>query len=702
MAAGGDGHNLVATYAAVQGNLRKQFYGDLVDLRGALLNTMSVAPHRASSLHVKMHLIDSALHMLEETKDIVSNAEMAQLMNMSAKVARAVEAWRSRKQPAMQPARAPVRPAHGGAAAGMSLPFAAMEVQQLSGARGPPAAQVTPMPPSQAETDGTATSITSGDRWEFLSELVAGPAALGQLRPDKAQSLPLLDIDWDVPDIKPSGNLDVLLPEEAAAQTAQQRTSAAQAAARAAGARGGAAAQQGRAGGRMSSADVFLARVSGQGDDSAGAGGGESVCQPSPHLQQQPRGISLQRDGPGGGAALTSPRSVATSCQQPEGSCNSGSGGGTTPAESAGMTVGGSVGNPPTGSACPSPGAAMPDSARHSGGSVPMLLSPFGSVIVQRVSPTPALGADVGVGGFGSMQVLPQSGAFGGSTSHSLQPPPQQQAYQPQQQPGPPKAPACYSGLGSAAGGGLGYGGGPAAACGSMQLSAGVGHNRLPSMQYNSGTLVGMQQLGLCDGSMAGMQTGGQPHLGYQAQAPSTSGGNPASPPLSASVSLSQQQAAAMQAAAGRLAAAHQFPHAAMHAGGGLGSLMGPDFSGSYHLPSPFAGSGGNYQQYALRQQDGAAIAQQPANLVCSGGPAGFSAVPMSNQGSMGGLTITTGSQPRIRIATSVGAYQFSFDAEAGSKRHGAGPYGGACGAPDIDASTGSLGSSGRQKRKKT
>lgn len=48
-----------------QSNLRKQFYGDLVDLRGALLNTMSVAPHRASSLHVKMHLIDSALHMLE-------------------------------------------------------------------------------------------------------------------------------------------------------------------------------------------------------------------------------------------------------------------------------------------------------------------------------------------------------------------------------------------------------------------------------------------------------------------------------------------------------------------------------------------------------------------------------------------------------------------------------------------------------------
>lgn len=34
---------------------------------------------------------------LQESKDSVSNAEMAQLMNMSAKVARAVEAWRSRQ-----------------------------------------------------------------------------------------------------------------------------------------------------------------------------------------------------------------------------------------------------------------------------------------------------------------------------------------------------------------------------------------------------------------------------------------------------------------------------------------------------------------------------------------------------------------------------------------------------------------------------
>ena len=36
--------DLAASYAAVQGNLRKQFFNDLVDLRSALLNTMHAAP----------------------------------------------------------------------------------------------------------------------------------------------------------------------------------------------------------------------------------------------------------------------------------------------------------------------------------------------------------------------------------------------------------------------------------------------------------------------------------------------------------------------------------------------------------------------------------------------------------------------------------------------------------------------------------
>ena len=58
--------DLAASYAAVQGNLRKQFFNDLVDLRSALLNTMHAAPpDRTQGLQVKMMLIDTALHMLE-------------------------------------------------------------------------------------------------------------------------------------------------------------------------------------------------------------------------------------------------------------------------------------------------------------------------------------------------------------------------------------------------------------------------------------------------------------------------------------------------------------------------------------------------------------------------------------------------------------------------------------------------------------
>lgn len=464
---------------------------------------------------------------------------------------------------------------------------------------------------------------------------------------ERAQSLPLLDIDWEVPEIGPSGNLDSLLGDEAAAQATQQRVAVARAGDGAAGAGGSAAAQhapKARAG-RVLSSEAPRARTSGQGLDS-GAAGGDSVCQPA----QQQRSVLLSRDSPATGGVLTSPRSVATSCQQPEGSCNSGGGGCVaTPAESAGMTAGGSVGNPHSGSACPSPGVAMPEvAARRSSGGLAMPLSPFGSVIVQRASPAPPLGSDVGAGGFGNVESLPLSGGFGGSASHSLHPP--------QQQPGPASAPSPYA-AGSVAGS---YGLGPAAAANSLPLSSG-GARR--SMQYNSPTLVGMQHLGLSDGgSMAGMPTGG---LDFSIQA-----GRTASPPVSASVSLSQQQAAAMQGPAGPLTAMQQFPQAALHAGGGLSALLGSDDSGSFPLPSPFAGGGGSHQQYGLPQQ--------PANLVCTGAagsPAGFSAVPMSNQGSMGGLTITTGSQQRIHIATSTAGHtqhtqqQFAFDVEAGEQR---------------------------------
>lgn len=98
--------NLAASYAAVQSNLRKQFFGDLVELRGALINTLNLEPQRSSNLHLKLQLIDTALHMLEESRPVVSHVEMAQLMNMSAKVVRAVEAWRARKVRAPPRARA--------------------------------------------------------------------------------------------------------------------------------------------------------------------------------------------------------------------------------------------------------------------------------------------------------------------------------------------------------------------------------------------------------------------------------------------------------------------------------------------------------------------------------------------------------------------------------------------------------------------
>jgi hypothetical protein len=125
--------NLAASYAAVQASLRKQFYGDLVELRGALLNTMSLAPHRAATLHPKMNLIDSALLMLEESKPVATHAEMARLMNVSAKVARAVEAWRSRRPPcsaSAAPLATSVAAAYtAGTAPAYPSPFAAPEVQ---------------------------------------------------------------------------------------------------------------------------------------------------------------------------------------------------------------------------------------------------------------------------------------------------------------------------------------------------------------------------------------------------------------------------------------------------------------------------------------------------------------------------------------------------------------------------------------------
>lgn len=59
------GAGLAASYAAVQCTLRRQFFGDLVELRGALVNTLNLEPQRADNLHLKLQLIDGALRMLE-------------------------------------------------------------------------------------------------------------------------------------------------------------------------------------------------------------------------------------------------------------------------------------------------------------------------------------------------------------------------------------------------------------------------------------------------------------------------------------------------------------------------------------------------------------------------------------------------------------------------------------------------------------
>lgn len=56
---------MAASFAAVQFTLRRQFFGDLVELRGALVNTLNLEPQRADNLHLKLQLIDAALRMLE-------------------------------------------------------------------------------------------------------------------------------------------------------------------------------------------------------------------------------------------------------------------------------------------------------------------------------------------------------------------------------------------------------------------------------------------------------------------------------------------------------------------------------------------------------------------------------------------------------------------------------------------------------------
>ncbi|PRW61236.1 hypothetical protein C2E21_0382 [Chlorella sorokiniana] len=385
---------LAASYAAVQSTLRRQFFGDLVELRGALVNTLNLEPQRAANLHLKLQLIDAALRMLEETKAEVTSADMASLMNMSAKVVRAVEAWRARRMSgrqrdaaveALQPSNtlqqqsasqqqqlqsasqqqqaqstsqqqqqqqeqskllqpeeqqqqaasqqqqatsqqqqvtsqqqqsatsqqqqatsqqqqqqqqqqsSQARPpqvvavcvdADGSLRSRITSPFAAPEVQ-LAPPRDAPTPALPPPPPTAGVKDataaaaaagrgddGTGTPLSSVDQFDFLSKLIVDP-----VDPLSAPAVSLLpDIDWEVPEVKPSGNLDTLLPSEASqVLLAQQRTVAQK--------RAAARAQ------RMSSAEAFLARVSAnaaaEGSFDAEGPGASGSLAPLPSYQQQ-------------------------------------------------------------------------------------------------------------------------------------------------------------------------------------------------------------------------------------------------------------------------------------------------------------------------------------------------------------------------------------------------------------------------------
>ncbi|EFN53600.1 hypothetical protein CHLNCDRAFT_136829 [Chlorella variabilis] len=591
--------SLASSYAAVQSSLRKQFYGDLVDLRGALLNTMNLAPHRAASLHPKMNLIDSALTMLEETKGSVTSAEMAQLMNMSAKVARAVESWRSRKPPARgggagSATAAAVAAAPGGAAAvgaaprGAASPFAAAELQEAGRA-----AQVKAEPRSAAgserEEAGELPSVGSVDRFDCLSKLVSGPP--GAARFGSATLLP--EIDWEVPEIKPSGNLDALLPSEASEVLMQQQRAVARAAAHNAA--------------HVSSAEAFLAHISAHADNASGGGqhaagrggGGGGAHGPSPTAGAAPQGPQAATVGPqpqqylrGGAAALhdpgsgvgvsapsvhgalTSPRSAATSTgprrtpfqqaaahQEASSNDSGGGGGGGSAGGGGGVSGGGSAAAALFKSPSPAPLAMQQQQHHHhhrhqqlQGSPFAHHQSPFASLTLpQQAQQHAPHGLDAG---FGSLLPATSGAGFGSQLLSRQQ---QQQLYRQQQQ-------QYHDASAMQAGGSMGFGFGNA---GSLPLSHGS-HGAAASHMSAPSALAGMQQLGLGDGGSLHAQHQQLPHH-FQQQQQHVGPGSGRSSPLDA-VAAQQQQ----QQLSGRLSVMQQFPHAALHAGtGGLAQLLG-------------------------------------------------------------------------------------------------------------------------------
>lgn len=427
------------------------------------------------------------------------------------------------------------------------------------------------------------------------------------------------------------------------------------------------------------------------------------------HQQQGHRGVGFMQDGSGGSGPwhcqLASPRSVAPTSSAPGGpqqaASSNNSGGGSRSAVSGGgaATTGGSIAGNGAGSAVPSP--VLPhlgthDAAPQAQGCSDMGPSPFASAQLQQHAQALSEqehhaqqqqqaqqqrahrllhGADAGVGGFGSVQMLPLSSRGFGSNllvQQSLQ----VQAQQAQQQRNGAATAVMYGpmqDLGVNYGGSLGFGVGLHGGA-SLQLSGGVpggfGSIQLSNLQLNSSgmALSGhqqqqlqqqmLQQMGSAFGGSGAMQAHSQSSLGQQQS----------QRPLQDMHSFTQPQAAQAAAAsaaaqAGLLSALQLFPHAALHAGsGGMQQLLGSGSqggSGAYGQQQHAAAYSNQFQQQGcLPQADTGAETYHPMQQQW-GPPAypshpgtsqpvhsssgGFSAVPMGNGGSMGGLTITTG-----------------------------------------------------------
>eukprot|EP00887_Chlorella_sp_A99_P006978 scaffold2.g6978.t1 len=324
--------NLDAAYAGLQANLRKGYLADLEELKQMLLNTIALQPERAAKMQPKLQQLDVAIALFqarraphaacglwlcgrfaarrEERKAGVTTADMSRLMNMSAKVGKAVEAFRAHKQlrqgvpvgaqggaAAAATAQAhmlSVNVAHSTAGAYVSLSSASPFQQLQSGLNGtavvagaagsmPPSAapqQVLMLPaqlPAGSDSGGTPAQqaaqaaginlavLENMDNFDFLAALVGTDSAT--LTASELVELP--SIDWEVPEVRPSGNLDSLLASEASEVLRQQQLATETARRRALRSASSAGGLQG-----PTEAEAWLARVANAQRQAAAPGGG--------------------------------------------------------------------------------------------------------------------------------------------------------------------------------------------------------------------------------------------------------------------------------------------------------------------------------------------------------------------------------------------------------------------------------------------